>query len=51
MASNSVIVKADGTVVTDDSTGPKLVVGKVIESKADLEAEKQERLAKNTSWL
>lgn len=51
VASNSVVVKADGTVVTDDSIGPKLVVGKVIESKADLEAEKQERLAKNTSWL
>lgn len=51
IASNSVIVKADGTVIEDDSTGPKLIVGKVIESKADLDAEKQERLNRNTIWL
>jgi hypothetical protein len=51
VASNSVIVKADGTVVTDDSSGPKIVVGKVIESKADIEAEKQARLDRNTTWL
>lgn len=51
LSSNSVIVKADGTIVEDSSTGPKIIVGKVIESKADIEAEKQARLARNTSWL
>lgn len=51
VASNSVIVKADGTIVQDDSSGPKLVVGKVIESKADIEAEKKARLERNTTWL
>jgi hypothetical protein len=51
VASNSVIVKADGTVVQDNSSGPKMIIGKVIESKADIEAEKQARLARNTTWL
>jgi hypothetical protein len=51
VASNSVIVKADGTVIEDKSEGPKMVIGKVIESKAELEAEKQERLARNTTYL
>ena len=51
ISSNNVIVKADGSVIKDNSEGPKLVVGKVIESKADIEAEKQERLARNTTWL
>jgi hypothetical protein len=40
VASNSVIVKADGSVVTDNSTGPKIIVGKVIESKADIRRRK-----------
>jgi hypothetical protein len=51
ISSNSVIVRADGTVVQDDSSGPKMVVGKVIESKADLDAEKQARIDRNTTWL
>jgi hypothetical protein len=51
LASNSVIVKADGTVVEDNSVGPKIIVGKVLESKADIEAEKQVRIARNTTWL
>jgi hypothetical protein len=51
LASNSVIVKADGTIIQDDLSTPKIIVGKVIESKSDIESEKQARIARNTTWL
>jgi len=48
---NNVVIKADGTIVENVDTGPRMIVGKVIENAMEAAQEKADRIARNTTYL